>query len=79
MIAAYRKSYSMANSQRGNVLRVCRKKHYNDFLKASLKSLRIDTSTWENAAPDRPKWRSEITMGATAAEKRRMAEAEEKR
>ena len=50
-----------------------------DSLKASLKSLQMDISAWENAALDRPKWRSEITMGATAAEKRRMAEAEEKR
>ena len=55
------------------------KKRYKDSLKASLKSLQMDTSTWENAALDRPKWRSEITMGATAADKRRMAEAEEKR
>ena len=52
---------------------------YKDSQKTSLKTLHIDTSTWENAALDRPKWRSEITMGATAAEKRRMAEAEEKR
>ena len=55
------------------------KKRYKDSLKVSLKTLQIDTSTWENAALDRPKWRSAITMGATAAEKRRMAEAEEKR
>ena len=37
------------------------KKRYKDSLKASLKSLQINTSTWENAALDRPKWRSEIT------------------
>ena len=55
------------------------KKRYKDSLEASLKTLQIDTSTWENAALDRPKWRSEITMGATAAEKKRLAEAEEKR
>ena len=55
------------------------KKRYKDSLKASLKTLQIDTSTWENAALDRLKWRSEITMDATAAEKRRMTEAAEKR
>ena len=55
------------------------KKRYKDSLKASRKQLQIDTSIWENAALDRPKWRSEITMGAMAAEKRRIAEAKEKR
>ena len=30
------------------------KKRYTDSLKASLKTLQIDTSTWENAALDRP-------------------------
>ena len=55
------------------------KKRYKDSLKVSLKTLQIDTSTWENASLDRSKWRSGITMGATAAEKRWMAEAEEKR
>ena len=58
---------------------VARKMRYKDSLDASLKTLQIDTSTWENAALDRPKWRSEITMNATPAEKRRMAEAEEER
>jgi len=55
------------------------KKRYKDSLKVSLKTLQIDTSTWENAAMDRSKWRSGLSIGATAAEKRRMAEAEEKR
>ena len=32
----------------------------------SLRTQQIDTSTWENAAMNRPKWRSRKTMGVTA-------------
>jgi hypothetical protein len=55
------------------------KKRYKDSLKASLKALGLDLSTWETLALDRPAWRSNLTRGAHAAELERTAYAENKR
>ena len=55
------------------------KKRYKDCLKASLKSFGVNLNSWELLACDRANWRSQITSGASAAEKRRTAEAQRKR
>jgi hypothetical protein len=55
------------------------KKRSKDSLKASLKALGLDPSTWETLALDRPAWRSNLTRGAHAAELERTAYAENKR
>ena len=55
------------------------KKRFKDCLKASLKSLDIDLTTWETLAQDRPSWRGKLSSGARAAEARRIREAQTKR
>ncbi|XP_019645840.1 PREDICTED: protocadherin Fat 4-like [Branchiostoma belcheri] len=55
------------------------KKRFKDTLKTTLKSFKIDTSTWESAAQNRAAWRSHISSGATLYEKTRIAEAVRKR
>ena len=52
------------------------KKHYKDTLKASVKSLDIDTTTWETLAQNRPTWRCLIHKGCQAYEARCNAEAQ---
>ena len=55
------------------------RKRYKDSLKASLKELSINTTTWENQASNRSAWRTSITKGANTAEAKRIKEAKEKR
>ena len=55
------------------------KKRFKDCLKASLNDLDINISSWEPLALDRSTWRTKITTGVHAAEKRRTAEAQRKR
>ena len=55
------------------------KKRFKDTLKVSLKSFDIKPDTWETQALNRPAWRSCVSKGATAYEKRRIAEAQSKR
>ena len=55
------------------------RKRYKDRLKVSLNKFSIDTDTWEDAATDRPEWRSLIAEGAINFEQQRLTGAEEKR
>ena len=55
------------------------KKRYKDSLKASLKDMDISVSSWEQLATNRTAWRTKVSTGARAAEKRRTAEAQRKR
>ena len=55
------------------------KKRFKDCLKASFKSLGIDHNTWETLAKDRPAWRGKLSPGSSAAEARRIKEAQTKR
>ena len=55
------------------------RKRYKDTLKASLKAFGINPDTWEEAATDRPGWRSLTHKGAAFCEKNRTQLAEEKR
>ena len=54
-------------------------KRYTDTLKAPLKNFNINPDTWENLAPIRTAWRSEIRRGATQYENIRIKKAEDKR
>ena len=54
------------------------RKRYKDSLKAYLKDFSIDSTTWENAANDRPTWRSLIQKGALQSETQRSNAAKEK-
>ena len=54
------------------------KKGFKDCLKASLKDLDIDVSTWETLALDLSTWRCKITAAACAAETRRITEEQRK-
>ena len=40
------------------------RKRFKDSLKAYLRDFNIDVTTWENAASDRPAWRSMVHKGA---------------
>ena len=55
------------------------RKRFKDSLKAYLKDLTIDVTTWENAASDRPAWRSKVHKGALHSEAQRSNTAKEKR
>ena len=55
------------------------RKRFKDSLKAYLKDFNIDITTWENAASDRPAWRSMIHKGALHSEVQRSNAAKEKR
>ncbi|KAF7243711.1 Disintegrin and metalloproteinase domain-containing protein 23 [Varanus komodoensis] len=55
------------------------KKRYKDMLKASLKSLVIDTTSWETLAQDQLTWRTLIHQGCQTSEARRTTIAQEKR
>ncbi|KAF7251063.1 Protein X [Varanus komodoensis] len=55
------------------------KKRYKDMLKASLKSLVIDTTSWETLAQDQSTWRTLIHQGCQTSEARRTTTAQEKR
>jgi len=55
------------------------RKHYKDSLKAYLKDINIDVTTWENAASDRQAWRSMIHRGVLHSEFQRSNTAKEKR
>ncbi|XP_047481685.1 uncharacterized protein LOC125034088 [Penaeus chinensis] len=54
------------------------KKRFKDSLKASLKDMNINVSTWEQLATNRSNWRSKVFTGACAAEKRRTTEVQQK-
>ena len=53
--------------------------HYKDTLKVTMKNFHIDPDNWEQAAQDRPTWRSLIHKGGTVFENNRIANAEKKR
>ncbi|XP_063597258.1 uncharacterized protein LOC134773939 [Penaeus indicus] len=55
------------------------KKRFKDSHEASLKDKNINVSTWEQLAINRSTWRSKVSTGACAAEKRRTTEAQLKR
>ena len=55
------------------------RRRFKDSLKAYLKDFKTDVSTWENAASDRPAWRSMIHKGALHSEAQRSNAAKEKR
>ena len=55
------------------------KKRYKDSLKATLKELQIDVSTWETQAKDRPTWRQTLHDGHLTAERNRIQKAKEAR
>lgn len=55
------------------------RKRFKDTLKISLKSLEINTTTWETLTLNRPAWRSLIHTGSNTSEARHTAEAERKR
>ncbi len=55
------------------------KKRYKDTLRASLKSLDIDTTSWETLEQDRSTWRMLIYQGCQTFEARRTTIAQEKR
>ncbi len=55
------------------------KKRYKDTLKASLKSLDFDTTSWETLAQDRSTWHTLIHQGCQTFEARRTTIAQEKR
>ena len=52
---------------------------FKDSLKAYLKDFNIDVTTWENAASDRPAWRSMIHKGALHSEAQRSNAGQERR
>ena len=54
-------------------------KRYKDTLKVTMKNFQIDPDNWEQAALDRPTWRSLIRKGGTVFENNRIANAEKKR
>ena len=54
-------------------------KRYKDTLKATMKNFQIDPDNWEQAALDRPTWRSLIHKGGRVFESNRIANAEKKR
>ena len=54
-------------------------KCYKDTLKVTMKNFHIDPDNWEQAALDRPTWRSLIHKGGTVFENNRIANAEKKR
>ena len=55
------------------------KKRFMDTLKASLKSLDINIDTWKDVAQDHMAWCHSLFEGCQVAEKRRIAEAKQKR
>lgn len=55
------------------------RKRFKDSLKVDLEDFNIDITTWENAASDRPAWRSMIHKGALHSEVQRSNAAKEKR
>ena len=55
------------------------RKRFKDSLKAYLKDFNIHVITWENAASDRPAWRSIIHKGALHSKAQRSNAAKEKR
>ena len=58
---------------------VGQRRRFKDSLKAYLKDFNIDVTTWENAASDRPAWRSMIHKGTLHSEAQRSNAAKEKR
>ena len=54
-------------------------KRYKDTLKVTMKNFHIDPDNWEQAAQDRPTWRSLIHKGGTVFENNRIENAEKKR
>ena len=54
-------------------------KRYKDTLKVTMKNFQIDPDNREQAALDRPTWRSLIHKGGTVFENNRIANAEKKR
>ena len=65
--------------QQGRRTQGGQRKRFKDTLKASLKAFSINPDTWEEAATDRPGWRSLIHKGAVNCEEKRTLVAEEKR
>ena len=62
--------------------RPCRggqKRRFKDKLKVSLKSVDIDTDSWENQTQDHPSWCALITKGSCTSEAKRSAKALRKR
>jgi len=55
------------------------RKRFKDSLKASLKTLDINTDSWENLAQDRSFWRAATTKGSKKAEETRLSECTRKR
>ena len=55
------------------------RKRFKDTLKASLKAFSINPDTWEEAATDRPGWRSLTHKGAVKCEEKHTLVAEERR
>ena len=55
------------------------RERFKDSLKAYLKDFNIDVTTWENAASDRPAWRSMIHKGALHSEAQRSNAGQERR
>ena len=54
-------------------------KRYKDTLKVTMKNFQIDPDNCEQAALDRPTWRSLIRKGGTVFENNRISNAEKKR
>ena len=54
-------------------------RRYKDTLKVTMKNFHIDPDNREQAAQDRPTWRSLIHKGGTVFENNRIANAEKKR
>ena len=65
--------------QKGRRTQGSQRKRFKDTLKASLKAFSINPDTWEEAATDRPGWRSLTHKGAVDCEDKRTLVAEERR
>ena len=53
-------------------------KRYKDTLKITMKNFQIDPDNWEQAALDRPTWRSLIHIGGMVFEDNRITNTEKK-
>ncbi|KAF7248049.1 Forkhead box protein M1 [Varanus komodoensis] len=69
---------SSGELSQGKRSHVGQKKRYKDTLKASLKSLDIDTTSWETLAQDQSTWCMLIHQGCQTSEARRITIAQKK-